>query len=96
MLKKGIARLFFIIFFLCVTTPTLLVMVDNSVNISILFSSSEEGEKNLDIEVLFFMTKINSIDLVLTTTKNSLGYYYKKYPKPHLRVDSPPPDMYTS
>lgn len=94
MLKKGITKLFFVVFLLYIATPTILVLVDNTVNVSVVHSSSEEGEKHLDIEALFSMIKDNDADLVLTSTRNSLGYFYKKHPKPHLRIISPPPELY--
>jgi hypothetical protein len=73
-------------------------MVDDSVDISMFYSLSEEEEKghetvkNVEIipsdfnyAYLLFASKLNS---------NTTGYNYKKYPKPHLNLISPPPEQF--
>ena len=73
-------------------------MVDDSVDVSIVFSTSEKEEKenkeNLDIEVLFSMIKINNYGLVFTFSENRLEYVDKKYTKPQLKRISPPPEFH--
>ncbi|GAA3644327.1 hypothetical protein GCM10022397_31490 [Flavivirga jejuensis] len=80
------------------TTPTIITIVDDSIDISFFFSSSEEeekgGEKNKDKEVLFFEFNINELDFDSNEAKNNLEYYFKNYPKPHLNLISPPPESH--
>jgi len=96
MSKKVVSIFLSVGFLLFIIAPTIIVMVDDTIDVSIVFSTSEEeekgNEKHLDIEVLFSKVKTNESDLVYITTDNNLGYYYKKYPKPHLNLISPPPD----
>jgi len=96
MSKKLVSIFLSVIFLLFIVTPTIIIMVDDSIDISIVFSTSEEeekgNEKHLDIEVLFSKLKANDSDLDLAVNENNLEYCYKKYPKPHLNLLSPPPE----
>lgn len=96
MSKKVVSIFLSVIFLLFLVTPTIIIMVDNTIDVSIAFSSSEEeekgNEKNLDIEVLFSKLKDNDSRLVFAVSENNLGYYFKNYPKPHLNLISPPPE----
>lgn len=95
MSKKGFSILFSVVFLLFTVAPTILVMVDDSVDVSIVFSNSGEEEKeNLDIEVLFSMIKTNTYNLAFTFPENSLEHIDKRYTKPHLNIVSPPPELY--
>ena len=94
MSKKVVSIFLSAVFLLFIVTPTILVMVDDTIDISIVFSTSEEEEssKHLDIKVLFLKVKTNESDLVYISAENNLGYYNKKYPKPHLNHILPPPE----
>ena len=74
-----------------------LVAVDSSIDVSIFYALSEEeekgSEKNKDKEIFFFEFNISESDFALNETNNSLGYYFKNYPKPHLNLISPPPEV---
>jgi hypothetical protein len=79
-----------------ISAPTVISWVDNSIDVSIFYSNSEEEENgqetNTNKEVLFFedlgITSYYSSD----ENKSALEYYYKNYPKPHLNLISPPPE----
>ncbi|MFT4575131.1 MAG: hypothetical protein ACI9SI_000029 [Polaribacter sp.] len=98
MSKKGLSIFFSVVFLLFIVAPTILVMVDDSVDVSIVFSTSEEeekgNEKSLDIEALFSMLKTNNYNLVFTFPENSLEHIDKRYTKPHLNIISPPPELH--
>jgi len=98
MSKKIVSIFLSVIFLLFIVTPTIIIMVDDTIDISMAFSTSEEeeqeNEKTLDIEVLFSNLKTNESDLVFTVSENNLGYYFKNYPKPHLNLISPPPEQH--
>ena len=98
MSKKIVSIFLSVIFLLFIVTPTIIVMVDDTIDVSIALAASEEeekgNEKNLDIEVLFSNLKTNESDLVFAISENNLGYYFKNYPKPHLNLISPPPEHY--
>lgn len=98
MSKKGISIFFSVIFLLFVAAPTVMVIVDDTVDVSMFFTFAEEEEKgqkkHKDIEV--FITDLDCDDLNFGSfkAKNRKGYCYKKYPKPHLNLISPPPELH--
>ena len=99
MSRNIISILLSIIFLLFLVAPTVIVMVDDSVDISFFFTSSGEEEdkgveKNKDLEVLFSESKMNETDFVLNKTENNTWYFSKNYPKPHLNLISPPPEIH--
>ena len=68
MSKKGLSILFSVVFLLFTVAPTILLIVDDSVDVSVVFSTSDEEEKgnkkNFDIEVFLLVIKtIKSIIL---------------------------------
>lgn len=83
------------IFVAFIMAPTIIRLIDDSVDISIIYTTSEEekgGEKIKEIEVLFFELK-HSLDEEVLSLNNSTSYYYfKNYLKPHLNLISPPPE----
>jgi len=98
MSKKVIATLFSVAFLLFVAMPTILVIVDDTIDISIVFSDSEEeekgSEKELDIKFPLAVVKINEEHSIFRAIENNLGCFHKKYAKPHLNIILPPPDLY--
>jgi len=88
-----------LIFVAFLAAPTIIKLIDNSVDVSIFYSSSsqeeEKGvEKNNDIEILltsFISSDLNSFS---TENENSLEYCFKTYPKPHLNLIIPPPELH--
>ena len=97
MTRSIVSLLLSTIFLVFLAAPTILVAVDNSIDVSIFYASSEEeekgSEKNKDKEILFFEFDISESDFNLNETNNCLGYYFKNYPKPHLNLISPPPEL---
>ena len=98
MSKKLVSVFLSVIFLLFMVTPSIIVMFDDSIDVSISFSGSEEeeqgNEKHLDIEILFSNLKANESNCVFMISENNLGYYFKKYAKPHLNFISPPPEQH--
>lgn len=98
MKKRGISLAFSILFLLFIGLPTILTMVDNSIDVSLIISTTtddEESEKSLDFKVIPSNLKSNYPNTALPYSKNSLLYCTKKYGKPHLDIISPPPDFST-
>lgn len=96
MSKKRLSILFSVIFLLYTIVPTIIIIVDNTVDVSIVFSASEEEEieveKKLDIEVVIPTKKNYDQASFSTIAKTYLVYFHKKYTKPHLNIILPPPD----
>jgi len=99
MSRNTVSILLSIIFWAFLTVPSVLSLIDDSIDISILYESSEEeeeekGSENIkDIEITFSELNGKESDFALTKTENYLGYYSKSYPKPHLNLISPPPEV---
>ena len=100
MFKKTVSIFFTLLFLGIISAPSIISAIDDSIDISIAFSTSEEeekgNEKHLDIEVFVSKEKTNESDLVFDSSENNLGYYNKNYPKPHLNLISPPPELHIS
>jgi hypothetical protein len=78
--------------------PSILVLVDNSIDISFLMNVSEEEEekgkgKNKELEVFVSTTSLGSDQFSSSETEDNVEYTYKKYSKPHLNLISPPPEF---
>lgn len=97
MLKKAVSIFFTVLFLGIILAPTIIVLMDDSIDISIVFSTSKEEEKekekDLNIEVFVSKTKTNESYLFFESSENNLGYFNKKYTKPHLNIISPPPEL---
>ena len=80
-----------------IVAPTIIFMVDDSVDISLIYASAEEEEKghekNQNIEVFTPQFNDNDSDMSSLDNENNSRYYFKNYPKPHLNLISPPPDF---
>lgn len=85
------------IFLAFLIAPTIIVIVDDSIDISMFYSTSEEeekgSEKNKNSETLFSEIDTYGSDFTSNNTENNTGYYFKNYQKPHLNLIFPPPDL---
>jgi len=96
---KNIGSVFLSLIFLAfLAAPTIISLVDDSVDISVFYSTSEEEEKSSEtsktFEIVFNKLTGNYADFSNAKTMNHHGYYFKKYPKPHLNLISPPPEFH--
>lgn len=96
--KSLVSILLTLIFVGFLTAPTIIKLVDDSVDISIFYttSSPEEDkgiEKSNNVEVLFTSLLMSDLDFYSKENKDNLGFYFKNYSKPHLNLISPPPDL---
>ncbi|ALJ05306.1 hypothetical protein APS56_09295 [Pseudalgibacter alginicilyticus] len=100
MLRNIVSNLLTIIFLLFIAGPTILVMVDNTIDVSIYYTaSSAEEEENSTPKVkkvndLFSETNTIETEMFSNEDENNLEYFFKNYPKPHLNLISPPPDFH--
>lgn len=97
--KKIVSIVLTFIFVAFLTAPTVIRIVDDTVDISIFYttSSHEEDkglEKNKEIEILSSVSRISDQDFSSPENENNLGYCFKNYPKPHLNLISPPPESH--
>ena len=87
-----------VLFLVFLVAPTVITLVDDSADVSMFYAASEEeekgGEKDKEVEVLFFELHNNELDVASLNGENNLRYYFKKYPIPHLNIISPPPELH--
>tara|TARA_R110002049_G_scaffold65035_1_gene170920 strand:- start:41530 stop:41763 length:234 start_codon:yes stop_codon:yes gene_type:complete len=75
-------------------------MIDDSIDVSVYYasSSSEEEENSApkikEVNGLFSETNASEMAMFSNDDENNLEYYFKNYPKPHLNLISPPPDLH--
>ena len=97
MSNKVLSIFLSVVFLLFITAPTIISMVDDTIDVSIIFSASEEediaNEILLELDVLFLNGMANQFDLDFSSKRNNLMYYFKEYPKPHQNLISPPPEQ---
>jgi hypothetical protein len=100
-MTRNIVSIFLSILFLAfIAGPTVLIMIDDSIDVSIYYasSSSEEEENSApkikEVNGVFSESDMGESDLISNDDENNLEYYFKNYPKPHLNLISPPPDLH--
>jgi hypothetical protein len=93
MFKKTVSIFFTILFLGIISAPSIIVSIDDSIDISILSSISEEEEETNNLKLV--VSEIDEdIDFYPVNFKNQkLGRHFKKHPKPHLNLISPPPEF---
>jgi len=80
----------FAIFFMTVTVaPSIIISLDNNVDVTCFYGDNEEENLQYHFEILATLTE-NS--LVSDTETNTDSYTFKSYPKPYLNSVFPPPD----
>jgi hypothetical protein len=97
MFKKAIATFFLTLFMALITAPSIIVVLDDSTDISIFYSITEEEEnsKTKHLELVVLTLEHNDYSLLKDfKSKFNTRYYNKTYLKPHLNLISPPPEFY--
>lgn len=71
----------------------MITLVNDCADVSYFFSVSEE-EKGGNVKVFINVDSFYQSDIAFSEKGNAQGYYSKNYPKPHLNIISPPPDLH--
>ena len=93
--KNKIAIFFSILFLSFIIAPTIVTMVDSSIDISFIYSNSEEESENLKVEkekIVFSSLKMNDDNFTSTKKVSALMHKNKNYTKPYLNMVFPPPE----
>lgn len=96
--KSLIAYFFSIMFLSLVIAPTLVMVIDDSIDMSFVYDGSEEEEekgKENSKEFEKFVVELDPEidDLLSSESTQHSGFTFKTYPKPHLNLISPPPEF---
>jgi hypothetical protein len=98
MRKNLLAILFSLLFLTLVMAPTIIVVIDNTIDISFVYDMSEEEEEkgsehSKELEKVVVDFGIEVIALKTTEDLEDLRYTFKSYQKPHLNLIFPPPEF---
>lgn len=98
MIKKFLSVVLSSMFILMIVMPTVILVFDDTADVSIFFSTSEEEkdknqEKNLDKEFVSLWTKnaLKSSEEVFNQI--NIEYFFETYAKPDIELFSPPPKV---
>lgn len=88
-----------LIFVAFLTAPTIIRLIDDTVDISIFYTSTSQeeekgAEKKIDVEILFNPLLLADLNTSSIKEGNNLQYCFKNYPKPHLNLILPPPELH--
>ncbi len=98
MFKKLVSKILLILFLGFLATPSTILIVDSSFDVSIFYGIGNEkeekvNEKNIEIELLLNNVGENEFAIDKSQVQNRIDYLFKKYTKPHLNLILPPPDL---
>lgn len=97
MSRNKLSIILSMIFLLFLVAPTVIFIVDDSIDISLFYTMSEEEEngveKNKIDEVLILQTDTPESFFVSKKVIQHIVYFFKNYQKPYLNLVSPPPDL---
>lgn len=97
MYRKKVSLILSIIFLSFLVTPTIIVVLDDSIDISLFYTMLEEEEngveKNKIDEVLILQRDTSESFFISKKINHHTAYFFKKYQKPYLNHISPPPDL---
>ena len=93
-IKHRTAIFFVILFMAIISAPTVIVSLDNTIDISSFYGIGEEEEESESFKLLIEKS-LNETEVSFTSVKTTSGicYRFKTYPKPHLNLISPPPEF---
>lgn len=97
MTKRIISTILALFLTVVIVSPMLVTIVDNTVEVGLFETSEEEkdtrGENKVEIEKLLTNHLPREFSSEEINSNNNLGYFFKVYPKPHLNLISPPPEL---
>ena len=92
MQRKTIEILFSVLFVALITAPLIIIAMDDSFDVSIFYSITEEEEKET-LKILPTKELVEAESLLASNSNDNLGYFFKNYLNPHINILSPPPDF---
>lgn len=95
MFKRAIAIYLTTIFMALVTAPSVIAVLDDSIDTSVFYSMAEEEEngKCKSLVSPFSLQTHEGVSNFFVNTNQFYTYRFKTYVKPHLNSVSPPPEL---
>lgn len=79
-----------------IVAPSVIVVLDNSIDTSVFYSLAEE-EENSHVKKIVSPFSLQNNDFLANfglKTHQGFSYQFKNYSKPHLNLVSPPPEQH--
>ena len=92
MAKHKITIFFIVLFMLFITAPSIILVIDDSADVSRFYSISEEEEIG-HTKLLVISDYMSSDEMTSSSSTLSHFYFSKEYSKPHLNIIFPPPEL---
>ncbi len=95
MFKRAIAICFTTIFMTLIMAPSVIVVLDDTIDTSVFYAMAEEEEsgKCKSLVSPFSMQTHDGLAHYLINNTPCYTYRFKSYPKPHLNLVYPPPEF---
>lgn len=98
MFKKLVSKILLIFFLGFLIIPSAILLIDNTVDVSVFYDMNDENEKkanekNLEIEIQFTDNNFYQNELNVSLKNSKINYISKKYNTPYLNFITPPPDL---
>lgn len=96
MYKNTIAIFFSLLFMLVISVPSIVVILDDSIDVSMYCSTSEEekgSEETKEHELLFFNLNTSELNFASMKPERNIEYFFNNYSKAYTNIILPPPDF---
>ncbi|WP_375237764.1 hypothetical protein [Aurantibacter sp.] len=96
MFKRLLSISFILLFIATISLPSIVLLIDDSIDITLLLDISEEeeeNEKNKELEIFQVNIEKSKIFHQNKKLKNKTNYVFKTYPTPYLNLIFPPPEL---
>ncbi|MCB4807177.1 hypothetical protein LG651_02860 [Tamlana sp. 62-3] len=93
-MSKNLIVLFFSVTLLCfIAAPTVLIILDDSADVSVIYNNFAEEEELSKIKLQCNNPHEETTRILALTSKIQTVYFSKKYPNPLVNLISPPPEL---
>ena len=95
--KNTIAIFFSLLFIVVISVPSIVVVLDDSIDVSMYCSTSEEekgSEETKEQELLFFSLNTSELNFSSTKPERNIEYFFNNYSKAYTNIIIPPPDFF--
>ncbi|MBD0831460.1 hypothetical protein [Aestuariibaculum sediminum] len=94
MIKRAIAIFFTTLFLALITAPSVIIVLDDSIDTSVFYSMTEEEEngKSKSLDSPFSLQTHDALTNFSISDLQFFSYRFKTYSKPHLNLVFPPPE----
>jgi hypothetical protein len=99
MFKNLVVILLSSLFIMIAVVPTVMIFLDDAVDVSIFYDASEEEkdknqDKNKEQDLIVLSVKKSILTYDNDFEEANLEYYFKHYKKPNIKLTFPPPKAY--